>query len=159
MIVDRPTVEFRPSYVPDGYTFGLEVRGEAAGGFGDLDDQVALVFWRHRGGTDRGYRLAVHVAAGGDTALSGTEGRPAQPIDLGLPGVTAAYHDGWWTLGPGEDARYEDGLVTSWDRSDVHSITVSSGSVTWAVRGTRSRGVGFDELLAVARSITPSTLA
>jgi len=141
----------RPTYVPAGYRYGFHVEGEAAAGFWGNADQVVFNYSFHK---EPSFPLTIFAAAaaGGDV-LHGTEQRTGTAVDLGLPGVSAVYHDGVWTTGPGRDQQLVGQLVLHWDDREWHSITIRTGDRVFAVRGARSNGVTFDELTSVARSL------
>jgi hypothetical protein len=142
----------RPAHVPRGYRYAFSIEGEAAAGFWGNADQVLLNYSFHR---EPSYPLAVFatVPAGGVDVLHGTEQRRGTPVDLGVPGVSATYHDGLWASGPGRDQQVVGQFVLHWDDREWHSITIRAGDRVFAVRGARSNGVTFDELTSVARSL------
>jgi hypothetical protein len=141
----------RPRYVPTGYRYGFRVEGEAAAGFWGNADQVLLNYTFHK---EPSFPLTIFAAAaaGGDV-LHGTEHRTGMPVDLGVPGVSAVYHDGLWATGPGRDQQVVGQFVLHWDDREWHSITIRARDRVFAVRGARSNGVTVDELTSVARSL------
>jgi hypothetical protein len=141
----------RPAHVPYGYQYAFRVEGEAAAGFWGNADQVLLTYSFHK---EPSYPLSVYAAAAtGDPTLQGTEHRAGTPVDLGVPGVSAIYHDGLWAPGPGRDQHVVGQFVLHWDDQEWHSITIRTRDRVYAVRGARSNGVTFDELASVARSL------
>jgi hypothetical protein len=145
----------RPAHVPYGYRYAFRVDGEAAAGFWGNADQVLLTYSFHK---EPSYPLSVYAAAGGgDEVLLGTEQRAGKPVDLGVAGVSAVYHDGLWSPGLGRDEHVVGQFVLHWDDQEWHSITIRAGDRVYGVRGARSNGVTFDELASVARSLPLAT--
>lgn len=143
---------YRPSYVPEGYELRADVEGEAIAAFGEQPEQTTLVFTRGTDLSELTHPLMVSSTTGRTRPLIGTEGRVGQPVDLGRDDVAAVYHDGAWA--PAPDGEGQDGLPRlEWDTQDVHAITVHWDGGACAVQGARSRGVTFEELVRVARSL------
>jgi hypothetical protein len=149
----KPPAGEAPGYVPAGFEFRRRVVGGVTPTLGTDPARVALTYtrgWSHQDWIDG---LQVHLAPGTGHQLVATETRSGVPVDLSAEGASAVYHDGWWQIGPGaEEVAWSD-TVAHWDRSSVHSLTVTTGERTIAVRGSRASGVGFEELVRVARSL------
>lgn len=149
-----------PSYLPTGYVQGEQWTGSQAGGFGGSEDQVAVYFRRGAAQDDWRFPLVVYTDSAGAPDVVGTGGdQPGEVIDLGIEGVTTVYYDGIWMIpdAPGSQQPTDPSQVQlQWDTSTVHSVTVRWSTGTCAVRGPKSRGVGYDELLNIARSLFPS---
>lgn len=153
MPTDSSVRGISPSYVPDEFTFRRRLEGSETGGFGDDPTQVGLIYTRGWDHTDSAYPLIVYAAQPVETDLAATENRPGVPVDLGIPGVQAVYHDGLWAFGPGEaQVNLEGGVTIHWERSGAHSITIYSPDGTYAVRAPKDT-VAFDELARVAKSL------
>jgi len=119
-------------------------------GFGWIEEQVVLVYTRGWSRDDFGAPLVVCIGAPGAPELIGTSPAHAEPIDVGLPGVEAVYHDGMVTARL-DEAR--DFAGTTWTRGDTHSVTARSGRGTFAVRGPRE--LDRTELVATLLSLAP----
>jgi len=142
-----------PSYIPNGYQFQRQREGVDAAGFGRDPHQVALLYTRGWQYEDWVYPLSIYIVPLGAAALAATEQHPSRRVDIGIPGAVAMYHDGLWASGLGEDELHLGSVVLHWDRKAVHSITVHRGNHTYAVRGPKHRGVGFEELVKIAQSV------
>lgn len=66
-------------------------------------------------------------------------------------GLHATYHDGAWTRDRGADRIWVQGQSIGWDRTRVHSITLTSPESLIAVRGSTS--VTREQLIKVAASV------
>lgn len=144
-----------PSHLPHGYRLSREIAGAQAVGFGDAEDQVALIYVRGDAFAAAISPLVVHVVEGdAPRALAATEGRDGIPVDLGNKDLEAVYHDGAWAPGAGPDERNAGDVTFHWDTSNVHSVTVRSPAVTVGVRGARDQGIDAPELIRVARSLS-----
>lgn len=75
--------------------------------------------------------------------LPATEGRPGLPVNLGVKGALAVYHDGWWAFGT------SGGL--EWRKGQAHSVTVHTGERTYAVRGPDS--MAAEVLATISRGL------
>ncbi len=148
-----PTQLPTPSYLPSGYLLAERVDG--AEGFGSGPNQVSLFYRRSLQSDDVHYPLVVYIAPSGSAELAATEGGPSQPLDLNVPAVTAVYHDGMWAPGGGDSEKNIGGqTVIHWEgASGFHSITAHTATNTFGVRAPKNRGVGFDELVKVVRSL------
>lgn len=146
-----------PSYITPGYELRREIDGPMAEGLGRDADQKALFYTRGWADEDWVFPLTVFVASYPNRTLIGTAGRRGNSVEVGVPNVTAAYHDGMWVSGPGEDEHQIGAVVLHWERSEAHSITISSFDKTYAVRGPKRRGVTFDELVRIAGSFWSET--
>jgi hypothetical protein len=147
-------LEAQPAHLPPGYRFRRKVQGRLFEGFRGDDEQVILVYGR--GWTEaEAYRpLFVYVSPPSNgVQLFSTEEQDGQPLDLGVDGARATYHDGRWELGPGFDARNAGDVTVHWDASEWHSVTVVHPRGVYAVRGSRRNGVGVRELVEVAKSL------
>jgi hypothetical protein len=113
---------------------------------------VALIYTRGWEVEDWNSPLTIHASPAGEGILAGTENRPGEPVDLGIPSATAVYHDGLWAPGSGEDERDLGDVIIHWDRTNAHSITIRASNGTYAVRAPKA-DVAFDELVEVARSL------
>jgi hypothetical protein len=155
---------YLPAYIPPGYELIQRVEGKSAQGYGTadaeartfrfVDDQLSYVF---RNGSEKDawiFPLSVHLGESGGWALTGTEHRPGEVVELGAAGLKATYHNGIWAPGPGKDEhRSAAGGVLSWLENGVHSLTVSWRDGVWAVRGSEQRGVSRNDLLRMANSV------
>jgi hypothetical protein len=147
----------RPSYITPGYELRRQIEGPMAEGLGRDDDQQALFYTRGWADEDWVYPITVFVASYPNRTLIGTAGKLGNAVELGVQNVTAVYHDGMWVPGPGEEEHETGAVVLHWERSDAHSLTISSSDKTYAVRGPKRRGVTFDELLRIAGSFWSET--
>lgn len=144
----------KPTYLPPGYEFRQRRLDEAAEGFRDEPDQVAFIYTQGWEQSDWAYPLIIYLAPPGTTRpVSGTEDHLATNINLDIQATSALYHDGWWSPGPGDEQIVDGDVMIHWDRSDTHSLTVSSDIAVYAIRGMRSHGVTLEELVKVASSI------
>lgn len=146
-----------PSYVTPGYELRRQIEGPMAEGLGREADQRALFYTRGWADEDWVFPLAVFVSNHPNRTLVGTAGKPGDAITVGVPNVAAVYHDGLWVPGPGDDKEQFGDVVLHWDRSEAHSITISSSDKTYAVRGPKRRGITIDELVRIARSFWSET--
>lgn len=151
-MTDTMTVERRPAHVPAGYAFRYALPGGKEAGFGWIPEQTILVYTRGWDRADFTMPLVVVVGRAGAPPLVGTEEAFAQPIDVGVDGVSAMYFDGI-TVPRLDDARDFTGVA--WRTGEVHSITARSATGTFAVRAPRT--VPQDELVAVLLSLSPAT--
>jgi hypothetical protein len=150
-LTDVSTVlDRRPGYLPPGYTERYRLPGGREPGFGWIEQQVVLVYTTGWSRLDFSSPLVVVVGRDGAPDLVGTSPGHAEPLDLGVPGVVAAYHDGILAARLDE---MRDFAGTTWKRGDVHSITARSASGTFAVRGPRS--LPRSELIATLLSLSP----
>jgi hypothetical protein len=145
-----------PSYLPSGYTLSQRVEGADAGGLGQSPNQVGLFYRRGTAQDDWHAPLAVFTGPPGASDLVATENHPGEAVDLGVPGITATYHDGMWTIGAGPDQTQAGSVTLYWDTSTNHSITIRWSGGTAAIRGPKARGVGYDELTKMASSLFSS---
>jgi hypothetical protein len=139
-----------PAYITNGFKLRRRLDGAASGGFGESPDQATLVHtrgWRYE---DWSFPLMVHVTSAPAKALDGTEHRPGQPVDLGIAGVTAVYHDGVWAL-DAERAEVEGVDQAMYWNTVVHSLTVRTPTLVYGIRAPLD--VGLAELIRVARSL------
>jgi hypothetical protein len=141
-------LERRPAYVPDGYTFRYSVPGGREAGFGWIPEQTILVYTRGWAREDFLVPLVVVVGRAGAPELVGTNAGFGEPVDFGIAGVRAVYHDGIIRPRPDE---HRDVAAVAWRSGEVHSITARSDTGTFAVRAPRS--VPRDELVAVLASL------
>ena len=144
----------KPAYVPPGYRFIRRLKGRSMEGFPGEDDQVLLIYGR--GWSDEDARRPLHVFVSPPTngaQLFSTEAQAGEPVDIGLDGARAVYHDGRWEVGLGEDMRDTAALPVHWDSTEWHSVTAQHASGLYAVRGSRKNGVGIQELVDVVRSL------
>ena len=144
-----------PSYLPAGYEFSHRAEGARAGGLGSDPSQVGLFYRRGAALEDLRIPLAVYIGPPSAPDLVATDGRQGAEVDLGVRRTIAKYHDGLWMLGQGEDEFDAGPVLLHWDRSTLHSVTVRWPGGTVAVRGPKARGVDYNELLKVARSLFP----
>ena len=127
------TREITPAYVPKGFVFRRRLDGAEASGFQSDAEQAQLIFTR---GTDQaGWAMALTIHMG-DTqqSLFGTEHRAGMPIEFGVPGATAVYHDGMWAMDAARAEAVGDpraGLF--WSRT-AHSVTVHRDGRSYGVR-------------------------
>jgi hypothetical protein len=150
----RDAADRAPRSLPPGFALATQLSGSVAGGFPGTADQLAMVYTRGRSIDDFRHPFTVYFGPAGTRALAATEERQGVPVDIGIDGAVATYHDGWWAIGPGEDQR-RFGRTTAihWDRSNVHSITLHTATQTIGVRGSRASGVAFRDLLQAAKSL------
>lgn len=140
----------RPTQLPAGYTLRYCVEGGREPGFGWIAGQVVLVYTRGWSRDDFGSPLVVCVGEAGAPDLVGTSAAHAQPLDLGLAGVDAVYHDGMLTARLDET---RDFAGTTWSSGGAHSVTARSASGSFAVRGPRD--LDRAELVATLLSLSP----
>jgi len=147
-----PSLErLQPSYLPEGYQLrrdAPEHRGRSS-----TSSQAALTYTRGWELDDWLHPLKISSPSSAEASHATTNRHAGDPINLGLPGITAIYHDGSWAPGPGEDARSVGETVIHWERGSVHSITMRGSNGVATVQGSRARGVTRDELVKIARSL------
>jgi hypothetical protein len=149
-----------PTYLPGGYKLSLRVHGPEAGGLGMDASQTGMLYRRGTALEDWRNPLAVYVSGSGAPALVATEARQGEQIDLSIVGIEAIYHDGLWMLGQGAEQLEMGDVIVHWDSSALHSITARWDGGTCAVRGPKGRGVGYDELIKVVKSMfSPGSLS
>lgn len=149
-----PTIQVTgPSYVPSGYSLSQRVQGVEAGGFGESSGQTGLFYRRGAALDDWLNPLTAYIGPSNAPDLVATENHPGQVVDLGAPEVNAVYHDGMWIIGQGQDQEDAGATFLHWDTSAIHSITARWPTGMAAVRGPKGRGVGYDELVKVAKSL------
>jgi len=141
----------RPGHVPTGFSLRYTLGGGREPGLGWVEEQMVLVYTRGWAPQDFTFPLVVCIGAPDAPALVGTSEDHARPLDLGVAGVTAVYHDGIVT------ARLQDNdfAGTAWRQGGVHSVTARSDSGTFAVRGPRD--LPAEELVAVLLSLSPGS--
>ncbi len=142
-----------PAYLPSGYELSLRVHGSEAGGLGMDASQTGTFYRRATAIEDWRSPLAVYLSGPGAPDLAATEKKQGEQIDLGIVGIKAVYHDGLWMLGQGAEQLDMGDVVVHWDSSTLHSITARWDGGTCAVRGPKGRGVGYDELINVVKSM------
>src|SRR5207302_8265858 len=111
-------IERRPSYVPQGFSFRYALPGGREAGLGWIAEQTILVYTRGWEREDFTAPLVVVVGRAGAPDLVGTADGFAQPVDVGVPGVAAVYHDGI-TVPRLDEAR--DFAGVAWRTGEVHS--------------------------------------
>lgn len=139
------TASVAPKHMAQGFTLRRRLDGPRAPGFWGEDDQVTLVHTRGRTSSDWLNPISVHVTANTKAVLSATENRPGVGVDVGLEGVEAIYHDGWWApsaTGAG---------MPRWLTGTVHSVTIRTSQRVFAVRAPAS--VPVSELVAIAAGL------
>ena len=142
-----------PAYTPPGHTLANRIDGERAQGFGFESQQTAFWYKRSDGQGDSHAPLVAYAGPPGAPPLVGTYGGPTRPIDVGVAGVDAAYHDGIWTSGPGAiETHFGPSWVLHWQQEGVHSITARWSGGVYAVRGARFNGIGIDDLVKMIAS-------
>jgi hypothetical protein len=144
------TNEIQPSRLPAGFQLRRRIDGTAVVGFTgpngeELPDQVTLIHTRGKQYLDWRFPLTVHAAAVPDARLFATEGRAGVSVDVGVRGVKATYHDGWWTPPASGDGR------PVWGVGNMHSITLRTADRAIGIRAPRD--VPLDELVEVAKSL------
>jgi hypothetical protein len=143
-------LERTPAHVPEGWKLRYTLAGGREPGLGWVAEQTVLVYTRGWSPQDFTTPLMVCVGRADAPDLTGTSPEHGEPLDVGVAGVAATYHDG--ILVPRlDDAR--DFAGTSWRRGDVHSVTARSATGTFAVRGPRS--LPREELVATLLSLSP----
>lgn len=140
----------RPGYLPPGYTERYCLPGGREPGFGWIEQQVVLVYTTGWSQLDFSSPLVVVVGREGAPELIGASPAHAEPLDIGVAGVAAVYHDGILTPRLNET---RDFAGTTWMRGHVHSITARSAAGTFAVRGPGS--LPRSELIATLLSLSP----
>lgn len=162
--------DIRPGYVPAGFRLlaaaemPVPLDGDAPPG-GDRPGEEAAVSYTRGDDLRRALRIQAGPRSAGISSRE-TGGHAGIPVDLGaagvdgvegVDGVQAIYQDGVWVMGPGPDQRrVGEGLTIHWDTSDLHSLTLVGPDSEVTVRGARSLGVTFDELVRVAASLDVS---
>ncbi|MEN3358348.1 MAG: hypothetical protein V7637_2330 [Mycobacteriales bacterium] len=146
------TEKIRPAQLPTGFQLRRRIDGTAMVGFTgpngeELLDQVTLIHTRGRQYMDWRFPLTVHVTSTPDARLFATENRPGVSVDVGIRGVKAIYHDGWWT------PPVSDGSGPVWGVGAMHSLTLRSANRVVGVRAPRE--VPLDELVRIAKSVPP----
>lgn len=143
----------QPHHIPSGYALRQTFEGGIEPGFGFHPNQVIRIY--ARGWSDRDWicPLLVVLATPDAPDLGATDRAHGSPIDIGLSGVSAIYHDGMWTGTP--DAAPKP----IWNTTYAHSITVRSSYIAVAARGNKRDGIDMAELIAVIRSLRTSTSA
>jgi hypothetical protein len=137
----------KPSDFGAALPAGYGLRGQVDGvtdQFQTEADQKAIYFALGSRGPSQYYPLVVAQAAAPGLVLCGTENQDGADVDLGVPGLTARYHDGWWAIDP-----TQEGHLT-WDTAVVHSLTCWTAGGTIGVRGSRVHGVTLDSLQRLA---------
>jgi hypothetical protein len=147
-------LDLLPSWVPDGYKLLRRVEGKLFEGFPGEAPQTILVYGRGWRDADAYRPLLVYLATPNhEPVLFGTgehEGALAG-IDADH---TAAYHDGRWELGSGDDEqRTPSGAFVYWSNIEWHSLTAVLDDGLLAVRGSRANGVDVEQLVGVVRSL------
>lgn len=144
----------RPTHIPSSYRFHHRVEGRAAATLGRTDGQIEFVFTRDETPRELTHPLIVAIAPSPDAVVAGTENRDGERVVLanGLPGT---YHDGWWSVGPGDHEITQGGVTLHWQRS-VHSLLVATPAGTVGVRGTQDSGIDKLELARIAASCFPA---
>ena len=143
----------QPLAVPSGYGFRRELSGDRGFGFWGDDSQRTLIYTRSWRQTDTSHPLMIHITSRDSGPLIGTESKAGLELTVVDGKAPALYHDGLWipaSSGVGNGAAAKSGL--RWDDSDVHSLTWTSSGIRLAVRGARSRGVSFGDLVRTLRS-------
>lgn len=145
--------DVRPSYLPAGYRHIWTIIGIAAHGFGRTEDQAVAMYVRSPSGDDATTPLSVYSAQSGKSVeLGATEGRPGDPVDLEIAGAVAIYHDGIWSLGPGNDQKPNDSIAIHWDTTLIHSLTIRTPGQVFGIRATKLDADRM-ELIKIARSL------
>lgn len=150
---------YRPAFVPGGYELIDRFVGAPAQGYASVDSSTGSLTWQgeevcylFRKGADKDswtYPLTVHVGANPEWELTATENQVGEAVDLGLPGVSAAYHDGI-LMG---SRKFSAGGGSPWVQNGVNSLTVRWAGGIWAARGAQQRGVSQADLVAMAKSV------
>jgi hypothetical protein len=137
--------------LPAGYYRFMELAPRASKGFGAAYDRATVLFrWRYAGPDERN-GLLLFVAAANDEPLIETDRREGVPIDLGLSGVHALYHDGVWSMHPHDDPTTVPRFY--WNTGNAHSLTVRGRATAYGIRGMRRQRVGLHELVEIARRL------
>lgn len=146
-----PMASIRPARIPDGFRLRNRVDGPVAGGFPPEAEQTLLLHTRSWRMEDIRRPLLVFATPDVDQELIGTHDRAGTPVDLGIPGVSAVYHDGVWQVDA--DIFEAEGLDAAmrWDTTSVHSLTVRTADRVFGVRAPRE--IDVEELVAVVRSL------
>jgi hypothetical protein len=143
-------LERRPERLPSGYSLRYSLSDGREPGFGWVKEQTVLVYTRGWAPEDFTFPLVVCVGRAGAPDPVGTSPDHGEPLDLGVPGVEAVYHDG--ILSARLDGA-DDFAGTAWQQGSVHSVTARSATGAFAVRGPR--GLERDELVATLLSLSP----
>lgn len=141
-----------PSYTPPGYRLQRVTEANYPPALGG-PAEVTAWYTRGSGIDDARYPLLIHFAGPGAMPLVGTDGHSGQPVDLAIAGAETTYHDGWWTTGPGPESRELGSATLHWDTTAMHSLTISTSAGRVAIRGAKTRGVSFIELMSIAKSL------
>ena len=147
-----PPLDRRPAYLPAGYALRHTFDGGREPALGWDPEQTLLVYTTGWSPDELTSPLLVCVGRAGAPDLIATSPAYAEPLDIGVAGVAAVYHDGLQVarLDAGSDFAGVD-----WRRGEVHSLTARSDTGTFAVRGPRS--LPQSELVATLRSLSPGT--
>lgn len=142
-----------PGYLPIGFRFSHVTPGSATALIGRDPDQRTYTFVRVLGLRTDELTLRVVIAPAGGGELKATESHaPTMLSSPTLAEYKVAYHDGYWTEGPGTDqVEVAPARFIHWERGRLHSILVSGVSATYAVLAPADLPVG--ELVKVASSI------
>ena len=140
-----------PSYMPDGFGLRNIIRGSEGGGFPDDPQQVTYVYTRGWSRSDFRDQISVHVSMSPGGTLAGTARRPGTPVDVGIAGSRAVYHDGQWHLDPAIASSRGLDEAFYWDTSLRHSITIHDGQQTYGIRAGIQ--IAVTELVKIARSL------
>lgn len=136
----------QPGYVPSGFEPRRTLDSTTEPGFGRDPDQVITIYTHGWDESDWISPLMLVVGTAGSSALVGTENRPGDPIDIGIPGVAAFYHNGVWTAASDGSGR------VVWNTEYAHSISAASTALRVAVRANK-RQVSIAELTRVLQSV------
>jgi hypothetical protein len=136
----------QPGYVPFGFEFRRKLDTTTEPGFGRDPNQAITIYTHGWDEADWISPLMLVIGSPGQSALVGTENQLGDPVELGLGGVMARYHNGVWTAASDGSGR------VVWNTEYAHSITASSPALRVAVRGNK-RQVSIAELTRVLQSI------
>jgi hypothetical protein len=149
-----------PSYIPAGYRLQAELFGPIFMAFGGKANQYRWTYTKGLRESHFTKPLFIYMSPPENSpVLAGTEKQRGQPIELGVPGTKAVYHDGLWQIGPGYDQRFTGDVFVHWDFSDQHSLTVRHDRVLFAARGSRLNDISVDELVRIAISFDYASAA
>jgi hypothetical protein len=140
----------RPTHVPEGYRLRSTIVGGHEPGLGEISEQVALIYTRGWSLSDWSGPLTVYLGSVGAPELVATNPHHGAPLDVGIDGVSAVYHDGIQTMRSDGFGHFA-GL--DWATGTAHSITARCSSGTVAVRGPRALPM-FELVTVVASVIT-----
>lgn len=149
----QPQDHGEPTYIPAAYSLGSVYKGVAAEGFGREQEQVAYRYSRRDGQGDSHVPLIFYVGPVGAPPLVGTANHTGEPLDFGIPGVDAVYHDGIWSSGPGDVEAHIGPWLVHWIQNGVHSITARWSGGVYAVRGSYLEDVSVDDLKKMIASL------